>query len=48
MTAPEVADVLRCTRRTVENLVARGELRPIHVGRLVRFRSTDIDAYIDR
>ena len=34
--------------RTVRRLIARGELAPCPVGRLVRVREDSVDAYIDR
>jgi len=42
-TTREVADLLGCSRRTVERMAARGQLRPVHIGpRLVRFSWVDV------
>jgi excisionase family DNA binding protein len=39
----EVAQLLGCSRRTVERMAARGQLNPVHIGpRLVRFSWVDV------
>ena len=42
LTAAEVARELAICRRTIQNLVYRGELTPVRLGRAVRFRSSEI------
>ena len=45
----DVASVLGVSKRTVWRLVASGELRPAgRVGRRLRFRLGDVDAYLER
>jgi len=39
----EVADALRVSRVTVWRLMQSGELRPVRIGRAVRFRPQDVD-----
>ncbi len=44
----EVATILSISTRSVWRLVSRGELpQPIRLGRNVRWRSTDIDRWIE-
>jgi excisionase family DNA binding protein len=43
----DVATDLRLSRRAVQRLIARGDLLAVHVGRSVRVRRVDLDAYID-
>jgi excisionase family DNA binding protein len=45
---PEVAELLKMTRRSVERLVAAGQFpKPMRIGkRAVRFRLADVEAYI--
>ena len=45
-TTSEVAEILRISEQTVRALVDRGALRATHVGRLLRFRRGDVEAYI--
>jgi excisionase family DNA binding protein len=45
LTLDEAASVLRVSVRTVQRLVASGQLRPIYVGRLPRFTTTELEAY---
>lgn len=47
-TAPEVADRLRVTIRTLQRLESEGLLVPVRIGRAVRYRREDVDAFIDR
>jgi excisionase family DNA binding protein len=42
----EVADALAVSRVTVWRLVRRGELRPVRVGRAVRFRPEDVERVV--
>jgi excisionase family DNA binding protein len=46
LTLKEVANVLRCSERTVERLRLRGELQPTKVLRSVRFTASAVNAYI--
>lgn len=48
LTTQDVAHYLNCSRRTIERIVARGDLRPLHVGAHRRFRLEDIDAYAEQ
>lgn len=44
----EVATILSISTRSVWRLVSRGDLpQPIRLGRTVRWRSTDIDRWIE-
>ncbi|KGN29831.1 ethanolamine utilization protein EutA [Knoellia sinensis KCTC 19936] len=47
MTIPEVAAVLRCTRRTVERQIADHRLHVLRVGRAVRIERGELDRYLD-
>jgi excisionase family DNA binding protein len=46
-TVNQVAAYLSVTPRTVRNLIARGEIGTLKVGRLVRIRWSAVDAYLD-
>lgn len=46
--AREAAALLRVHPRTVARLVARGELPAGHAGRALRFKRSDLDAYLAR
>jgi len=48
MTTDDVAHYLNVHRKTVINLVERGELRGYRVGRNWRFRKSDVDEYLER
>jgi excisionase family DNA binding protein len=51
LTIPEAAAALRCSKRHVYDLVARGELRPVDIGNgrsKTRIRPDDLAAYVDR
>lgn len=49
LTAREVADLLRTTRRTVDRMVERGDLPRIRFsGNMVRFRRSDVLDLIER
>lgn len=43
---PATAEYLGVTERFVRELIARRRLTHVKVGRLVRFRHTDLDAYV--
>lgn len=47
LTAQEVADRLRITVRTLQRLEADGHLPAIRIGRSVRYRAEDLQAFID-
>ena len=44
----DVSEQLQVTTRTVENLVARGELQKVHLGRAARITQESIDSLIQR
>jgi excisionase family DNA binding protein len=46
LTVAEAATALRVSTKTVRRLIARGELRRVSVGRLVRIQTEDMAAYI--
>ena len=46
MTVPEAAAYLRVGQRLVYNLIERHELKAVHVGRLLRIRECDLEAYV--
>lgn len=46
MTAGEVASYLSCSLSTVRRLVARGEIPHYRLGKMVRFRRGQIDAWL--
>lgn len=48
LTTQEVADLLRVKVITIRRLLARGELAAVKVGRVLRFRMADIEAYLER
>jgi len=47
-TVQEVASHLRCTRRTIFNMIRRGELSAVRVGGLTRISASQLDAYLTR
>jgi len=44
----EAARLLSVCERTVANMVGRGELKPIRIGRAVRFAVADLRAWVER
>ena len=46
MTAREVASYLRCSVTTVRRLVLRGKAPHYRLGRMIRFRRSEIDAWL--
>ena len=48
MTAREVATYLNCSASTVRRLAAAGDLPHYRLGRLVRFRRNEIEAWLGR
>jgi excisionase family DNA binding protein len=45
--AEEVADQLGCSKRTVWNLMLRGELESVRLGHLRKVPAEAVDEYID-
>lgn len=48
LTVQEVAHLMRVSTMTVYRLIKAGELRAARVGRSLRLRATEVDAYLDR
>jgi excisionase family DNA binding protein len=48
LTVAELAEWLRVTEKTVYRMTQRGELPHVRVGRAVRYRRQDIEAYLER
>jgi excisionase family DNA binding protein len=48
LTIAEAAEHLRCSRRTVERLIARGDLAPVRVASRRRLRIEELDRYLER
>jgi excisionase family DNA binding protein len=48
LTVQQSADYLVCSRRTIERLIERGDLVPLHVGTRRRLRLDDLDRYVQR
>lgn len=46
LTLDDVAERLLVSRRTVERLVGAGRIRVVRVGRRVRVKSTELEAYL--
>jgi len=46
LTRQQAAGVLQCSLRTVERRIADGALPVVHIGRSVRIRVEDLDAYL--
>jgi excisionase family DNA binding protein len=44
----ETSELLQVSRRTVERLVAAGELRAVRIGAAIRVEPKDLRAYLDR
>jgi excisionase family DNA binding protein len=44
----KTAALLDCSTRTIYRLVDRGELRPIRLGRDLRFELVEIERYLER
>lgn len=43
----DVARELRCSLRTVQKLAQSGELKAVRIGRLVRVRRIDFEAFLE-
>lgn len=48
LTLAEVCEFLNMSRRTVERLIAAGELLAVRIGRAVRVRLSDLRAFLKR
>jgi excisionase family DNA binding protein len=46
LTPDDVAERLQVSRRTIQRLVASGQLRPNYIGRLPRFTERELAAYL--
>jgi len=44
----KTAALLDCSVRTIYRLVDRGELRPVRLGRVLRFEADEIERYLER
>ncbi len=44
LTTREVAEMFRCTDRTIRNWVKDGRLQALRIGHTVRFRREDVEA----
>jgi len=47
-TYPEVAEILRCSEKTLYNRVRSGQIKPLYNGRLVLFTMECIDEFLQR
>lgn len=47
-TLPEVQEALSLGRSKVYELMAAGELKPLRVGRAVRFRAEEVTSFVER
>ena len=48
LTGPEVEEILGKKRTSIFEAVRRGDLVAVRLGRSLRFRPEDVDAYIER
>jgi len=46
LTKPNAADYLGETVRTVQHLIETGQIEPVHLGRSVRVRRSDLDRLV--
>jgi excisionase family DNA binding protein len=46
LTLPEAAEALAMSKRTLWGLTARGEIVCVRIGRLVRYRLEDLNAFV--
>lgn len=46
LTLDEAAERMRISRRTVERLIASGEVRPLRIGRRVLVTAREVEAYL--
>lgn len=47
LTGEEVADLLHISRSLTYQLMRRGDIPTVRIGRLVRVRRSDLQAYVD-
>ena len=48
MTTQDLARYLQCSMTTVRRWISRGEIPHIRLGKLVRFRRSEVDAWLTR
>ncbi|MBD0328584.1 MAG: helix-turn-helix domain-containing protein [Thermoleophilia bacterium] len=48
LTVPETAELLRCSRQRVDNLLSAGRLPRVKDGGRTLIRRADLDAYLDK
>ncbi len=48
VTAPQAARILSIGRTALYQLIWDGQLRPIHIGRSVRFSVEELEAFVQR
>jgi excisionase family DNA binding protein len=48
LTTEEVLDYLKVNPRTIYRLIRTGELPAVRIGRLWRFKRTDVDDWLER
>ena len=46
VTVSEAADILGLGRTTIYELVNRGELQPVHIGRALRFPVAELERFV--
>ncbi len=46
VTANEVAEYLQCSASTIRRLAARGKIPHYRLGKIVRFRRSEVDAWL--
>jgi excisionase family DNA binding protein len=48
LNSEQAADLLKIHHKTLQKLARRGEVRGTHVGKLWRFRASDLNAWFER
>ena len=48
LTVQEVAELMRVSTMTVYRLIKSGELRAARIGRSIRLREREVEAYLER
>lgn len=48
LNSEQAADLLQIHHKTLQKLARRGEIRGTHIGKLWRFRASDLNAWFDR
>ena len=48
LSAKEVAELLNVSQRMVQKIAQQGDLAPVRIGDLLRFRPTDVESYIQQ